>query len=560
MTRRKRSDPSSRPGAVNAGAGTTGSAVSVAWPDVWLAFWPGALLALCLLVPFLGKAHAVDDVTFLLQAQHVLHDPLHPTAFDMVADGKRIRVSADLVSGPVTAYLLVPSVLLGGAEWAAHLVQLLLVLLSVLATVRIGLRLGLRTPEARVAGVLLACTPAVVGMATTSMADVPAMAFGVLGMERLLAWRDEGRWHQAIAAGLAFALAALARPQLLLILAVAAAAMWAGPRSLSLGRAYWRAWVPLLLSLVVVFAVSAITADPEHVKSDIFSTTLSRFRLEHLPRKFAAFATHWVLVVPLVVPWVIARGLKMLRDPVVIAVVLLAAIVLRMGATPAMSLGMTPVALVGVAVLVDVLRDAVRRADRDQLWLGAWLLIPLATLAYVHLPAKYLVPSAPAAALLVARLLPRRDGRLSPAVGWATAAAGAALSVLIVLSDSEFTDVGRRVAREWIAPRVEAGERVWYSGAWGSQWYAMQAGAMMLANSEPYPRSGDIIVTSRYAGGVSLSASSPLDSLAGMHVASRLGRVMSREAGAGFYSNWLGYLPWSWRNGEIEAVTMWRVR
>ena len=147
-----------------------------------------------------------------------------PRHSDMVADGQRIRVSGSLVSGPVAAYLLgCPSVLLGGAERAAHLAPLLLMLLSVLATVMIGLRLGLERSEARLAGLLLASTPAAVGMATTSMADVPAMAFAVIGMERMLAWRDDGRWHQGIAAALAFGLAALARPQLVLIVAIGAA-------------------------------------------------------------------------------------------------------------------------------------------------------------------------------------------------------------------------------------------------------------------------------------------------------------------------------------------------
>ena len=560
VTNRKRAAATSRATARGAERNAALSPVYESQPQPWAAFWPGALLAMCLLVPFLGKAHAVDDVTFLLQAQHVLNDPLHPTAFDMVADGQRIRVSGSLVSGPVAAYLLVPSVVLGGAEWAAHLVPLLLMLLSVLATVTIGLRMGLQRSEARLAGLLLASTPAVVGMATTSMADVPAMAFGVIGIERMLAWRDTGRRHQAITASLSFALAALARPQLVLILPVASLAMGAGQRSLDLGRAKWRAWAPQLAAVALLIVVNMLTADPGHAHGDILTTTLARFQLDKLPRKFAAFATHWVLVLPLALPWVIARWRAMLRDPVLAIVVLLAAVLLLAGAKPALSIGMAPIALVGVAAITDVFREATRRADRDQLWLGAWLLVPLATLAYIHIPPKYLVPSAPAVALIVARLLRREEGRLIPAVGWATVAAGSVLSVLIVLADSEFTQVGRRVANELIGPRTRAGERVWYSGGWGSQWYAMRAGASMLASTAPFPASGDVIVTSAYTGGVTLRAAAALDSLASLRVDSRFGRVMSREAGAGFYSNWLGYLPWSWRNGEIEAVTVWRVR
>ena len=548
------------PPAASASHGYVLAPASEARPRPWAAFWPGALLVLALLIPFLGKAHAIDDVTFLLQAQHVLHDPLHPTAFDMVADGVRIRLSSILVTGPVMAYLLVPSVLLGGAEWAAHLVQLLLMLVAVLATVSIGLRMGLRTSEARLAGLLLAGTPAAAVMATTSMADVPAMALGVLGMERLLCWRDEGRLHQGVAAGLAFALAALARPQMLLIVVVAALALWGGARTARSARASWEAWLPLLLALALFTLVSRLTADPSQPSGDIVSATLARFQLERLRDKIAAFSIHWVLVLPLAVPWVIARWRQMLLNPLLGVVVLLGVFLLLGGGYRPMGVKLVPGALLGMVVLADVLSDAARRRDRDQVLLGAWLLLALPTLGYVHLPAKYLVPSAPAVALLVARLLRRVDGRLPRGVAWGVAGAGAVLSVLITLADAEFTDIGRRAARDLIAPRVRAGERVWYSGAWGSQWYAMQAGAVMLASTKPFPTTGEFIVKSWCAGGARLPSTVVLDSLDNWRFVSRFGRVMSGKGGVGFYSNKFGYLPWSWRNGEIENVTLWRVR
>src|SRR5262245_41514216 len=105
-------------------------------PAWWRDTWPGLILSAALVLPFLGKAHTIDDVTFLLQAKHALHDPWHPTAFDMVADGHRIRLSSQLVTGPLMAWLLVPCASLGGTEWAAHLLQWLLVGVSIVCTVR----------------------------------------------------------------------------------------------------------------------------------------------------------------------------------------------------------------------------------------------------------------------------------------------------------------------------------------------------------------------------------------------------------------------------------------
>ncbi|HSN92386.1 MAG TPA: hypothetical protein VLS93_14235, partial [Anaeromyxobacteraceae bacterium] len=34
------------------------------------------------------------------------------------------------------------------------------------------------------------------------------------------------------------------------------------------------------------------------------------------------------------------------------------------------------------------------------------------------------------------------------------------------------------------------------------------------------------------------------------------GRVMSAAAGAGFYSNAWGYLPWGWDDGLVDAVDL----
>lgn len=564
MTKRNRAaaKPARRASAPHAESAERGYSLAPAGearPRAWAAFWPGALLALALLVPFLGKAHTIDDVTFLLQAQHCVRDPLHPTAFDIVADGHRIRLSSALVSGPVMAYLLVPAVLLGGAEWAAHLVQLLLVLAAVLATVAIGLRMGLRTAEARVAGLLLAGTPAATAMASTSMADVPSMAFGVLGIERLLCWRDEHRWHQALAAGLALALAALARPQMLLLAALAPLAWYGRPQPGSPGRNGWRIGLAPALAAALFLLVSRLTADPALPRGDSVSAALARLQWDDLPGKLSQFSAHWTLALPLALPWWLARWRRMPRDPLLWAVVAIGAFVFLGSGGPPLAVALAPLALLGLVALADVLADALRRRDRDQMLLGAWLLLALPTFGYFHVPAKYLVPSAPAVALLVARLLRRRDGRLAPAVAWGVVAAGAVLSVLVMAADAEFADVGRRAARELIAPRVRAGQRVWYGGGWGFQWYAMQAGAMVLASTPPYPEPGDLVVTSDVTPGARVGTAF-LDSLSSRRVRSRFGRIYSPADGAAFYAPELGVLPWTWHNGQIEDVKVWRMR
>jgi hypothetical protein len=545
------------------------------------AAWPALLLASVILLPWLNKAHTIDDTTFLLQAEHILKDPLHPTAFEMVADGERIRLSSKLVSGPVMAYLLVPSVLLGGAEWAAHSVQYLLMLLAILATVSLAFRLGVDGRGARIAGLLLVSTPAVMVMATTSMADVPAMAFAVLGMERFVAWRHEFRWHQCLATLICFSFAALSRPHLILILAVAFA--WEcgsllpllrraslrserppnGPhgepdlQSCSCVKRTLMLLCPLFLAAILTVFIAALTADPIRPGSDFMRVAFSRFHAANIASNLAAFFLHWIFAFPLVLLW-ICLGVHWKRLPCNLAFWLAPAIAILIWTldqgTHRVGLRSLALACVGAFVLLDILFDAWRRRDDVQLFLGTWLLIPLPAIAYVQLPSKYLATSAPAAAILLA-LLVKRSGPHLRFMRWIAVSAGVVLSLLIIAADAEFAAIGRRVAADQITPRVTKGIRVWINSEWGFEWYALKAGATPVSKQPPYPSQGDVLVSSSVAPHLTLDLYPNRRLIASFTENSRFGRIMTRPAG--FYSNGYGYLPWFFQNGEIEIVTIW---
>ena len=56
-------------------------------------------------------------------------------------------------------YLLVPVTLAGGAEWMAHLLQILLACIAVLEMVRLALRLGFDRVQSAAAGLMLVAIP-----------------------------------------------------------------------------------------------------------------------------------------------------------------------------------------------------------------------------------------------------------------------------------------------------------------------------------------------------------------------------------------------------------------
>ena len=522
---------------------------------------PALVLAALVLLPFLGKAFTIDDTLFLKQAEHLLTDPLHPTAFEMVWSelAAPLRMSSIMPSGPVMAYLLVPCVRLGGAEWLAHLEQLVFFCLAILATTGIALRLGLPKEAALAAALLLAATPAALAMAATAMPDVPAMALGALGIERLLASRESGRWHAGIAAAAFLALAALARSHLLLLLGVAILLL---PGD-TIGWRRWRevprpAWIPIVAAPLVVLAVVLVTRDPEG-RSTVFAGSALGFNSPaNLARNATAFAVHWTLVLPLALPWAASRWRAIVRQPFPYVTTLAAGFVLLGEGVAHRVFFLAPAAGLGAGVLWDVISDGWRRRDRVQTALGAWLLIALPVTIYLHMPSKYLLASAPAAAILVARQLAQAPRRLSMALLGATIAAGIVLGVLIVRADAAFAALGRRAAAELIAPNVAAGSNVWFAGHWGFQWYAEKAGARCLTTTTP-PRRGDLAVSSRNGLGQAIKFFPRRELLAALEESRPGGRIMSRKLGCGFFSNYWGYLPWAWGDDLLDRYDLWRL-
>jgi len=522
---------------------------------------PALLLSALVLAPFLGKAFTMDDTVFLFEAEHALRDPLHPTAFEMAWTEVPQRISTIVPTGPVMAWLLVPTALAGGAEWVAHLTQLALLWVAILATVSLALRLGLAPRWATAAGLLLAATPAVLGMAGTAMPDVPAMAVGVAGIERLVAWRDERRVHQAAAAAVLLALAPLTRTHLVLLFPLGA--LWMVGDVLSPAawrRGPWTRWIPLALAPVLAIGLGLLTRDPAGGGGTLAAAASGLSHRRFIPPHLASFGVHWVLAMAFALPWAVVRWRSVLgRWWVLLAATAGAASVLRLGHVRDASYALAPVAGLGVAVLVDVLVDAVRRRDGAQAVLGLWLLLAVPTAVYVHLPAKYLLPSAPAAAILLARAMAERP-RIGRPVLALTLALGVALGVAILRADAAFAGLGRQAARTLIAPSVAAGHRVWYAGHWGFQWYAEKAGARFFPVTPPYPEVGDLVVSSANSEPhIVPEEMEALVRLGRLEDRSPGGRVMDRRSGAGFFSSSWGYLPWSWSDGIIDAYDVWRV-
>jgi hypothetical protein len=517
------------------------------------------VLAAVLLVPFLNTPFTIDDPIYLREAQHALEDPLHPQAFDMVwsLDLNR-RVSQILPGGLAVPYLLIPTALAGCAEWAGHLTQLILLLAALIATALAALRLGLCRKRTGLCALLVSACPAVLGMAGTVMPDIAAMLFAILGMERILAWRDDHRWHQGAAATCWLALAALTRTHTIVILAAALVLLLDGITGEEIRASFRRfpaRFLPVILTPILFLIASTVTADPEADGENILLTVLQAVLSRHLVVQNAcAFLAHWLLVIPLTIPWLVLRFRQ------IPALLLLAPI---LGAT-ALSVRLGWVAFAAaatIAVLADILWDAIQRRDRVQLALWLWLFLAAPVVVYLHLPSKYLVPSVPAAVLLVVRLIPEARSATTRWLIPSVVTAGVLLGMLILLGIRDLAETQRRAATELIVPHVKSGERVWFAGHWGFQWYAELAGASPLTMEPPFPLPGDTIVVSEIDFPFSVNRFSKSRTVLRQfcYASSPFGRVMDFRGRAGFFSSPFGYLPWVGGSGEASCFEVWRV-
>ncbi len=508
---------------------------------------PAILVAFLLVLPFLGKAFAVDDPIYLSEAAQALRDFRHPLHFDLCWLSENVCAPAAALIPNVTliAYFLLPAAWLGSPEWLVHVMQFGALCIGIAATVSIALRMGCNRVEAALAGALMAAFPPVLAYANGGTPDILAMALGAAGMERFLVWRQERGLSAGLLAGMLLGLAPLARPHLLILVAVAILPLLAGRRI----RSLWPIAMAGLIAGAGLLAARDAGQNVDLVPGRLMGGSYMAFNL-------ASYFWYLIVPFPLGLAWMLGarwRGALLLA----FATGLFLALTGPGGVNAWVTL-VVVCAVCGAFAVSAILYHAVRERSGDALLLIAWSAIPLAVLAYVHLPPKYLFAGAPAIAILIVLCL-----RRSP---WPRTCAGGLLGCCLVLSwltlraDTEFADKARLATRDLLDPAIAAGRNIWFTGEWGIYWYAQRAGARVLKPYGTQPMTGDLLLVGAEGGASGLDRKFPHRTLiARREYQSQFGRTMSHEAGAGLHSNVVGPFVWSPRNGYLDSYELWRI-
>jgi hypothetical protein len=505
------------------------------------------------LAPFLNKPFTVDDPEYLNMARQILRSPLHPMNFDVCwnlfpACTKAYSIT---VGNTLMGYLLVPTIMSGGAEWVAHLTQLVFAWIAVLSMSALILRMGWSGGHATAGSLLMVAVPPFLPMASTAMPDVVALAVGLAGIERLAAWRSERKWHQGLLAALALGLAGIARPHLALLLPLGAFFLLESvkPQEILVQvRKCWRLWLPVLGGGCVLLAVILATRE-----SGVLLNPPPAFRgVGNIKPNLRSYALYLCFPLPLAACWAFSRWRT---GPRRLALTVLAA----SGAALWRHQFQLGLALAGCCVLTDLVWEAWRSRDQRQMFPVLWLLIPLPIAYYGHLPIKYLLPCMPAMILICFRLAQDVPARVARALGIVSIAAGLGYSLLILRADMERAEFGRDAMRELIQPHVLAGEKVWCEGHFDAYWYAPLAGAEVVVPGAREPQPGDLLAVGPKPifRAVRLSLFPKRSMVQKVTHRYRFGRTAGE--GAGLYTNALGAWLWTFRNGADESFELWRI-
>jgi hypothetical protein len=525
--------------------------------SVLLCSLPALILSAACLLPYLNKAFTIDDPDFLFQAQQIRKAPLHPMALEMCwVEDTMCGTAAQVMPGNVLmSYCLVPFASLARPEWLVHLMQILVLWCGIATTVSLAFRFGFGSFAARAAGLLVAATPPVLAMASTAMPEILAMSLGVIGIERLVAWKEEGKVFNGVVSALALGLAPIARVHLVFLWPIAVVLLGDDARIFDMRS--WialpkRRWIPLIAAAFVTVAAFALTHEP----GSGLKPTHMFLRPENAHHNLRSYLIYWILAMPLGLGWFVLRNWRVRLW--LLALGLGLPVVWEVWIHHEPVFWTTLCAGVGGVVLMDVLRWSYQSRDQWRVACALWLLVPLVALPYIHFPVKYLVPCAPAAALLIADILPTVRWRMAAVFG--IVLAGTIFGSMVLRADYQFAEMGREAAARLIAPRVAAGDRVWVSSGFGLHWYALKAGAKVL-RSDDVPAPGDYLVRGEmegYAG--RFKRLPPAVRVETFTVGGPGGRTMSARDNAGLYSNGWGYgdLMWAWGTGEWNHYELWR--
>jgi 4-amino-4-deoxy-L-arabinose transferase-like glycosyltransferase len=526
-------------------------------------------------LPFITQAFHIDDRVNIYTARQVLVSPLDPYGFAMVFAGRLQKAHEFDASPPLDGYLLaLPLIIVGESEVGLHGAYTAFAFLAGLFMYLLGRRFSLTEGEALSAAAILVLSPGVFTMAHTVMPDVALLSFYTAAVYFFVGGVDTRSIRDYTLAGLFAAAACLTRYSGLTLVPP-----FVGWALLKDGSVRPRAWVSLLLPLLAtsLWLAWAAVLYGGSWWSNIVSLEVGGSGLWKFLMQIAAGLAH--LGGAAIFPPALLLVLKSVPPKVrTLLVGVAAAISLVLAGELAQKFDHIPgqVALFlvfGVCILsfLGVLisrAPAWFRAEPGRLFLTGWILfLVVFNASFLHTAVKYNILEMPALVISFVLLLREAFEHTYRRYLAATVVLTGILGLTTAVADWRLANMYRTFAASASA-HARKGNRVFYTGDWGWDYYMHEQGARpIISAGTPEIGRGDVILSPTMAWPQPLPAAlaGKLILRGAIEAADRFPvRTMNGPGKAFFYANVVpgsvGVLPWSFSTAPLETFLTFEVQ
>ena len=525
------------------------------------------MVALACLLPFAAKAFHIDDPLFVWAGRQMQTRWWDPYGFDVNWYGSAMPMH-EVTKNPPLACVCIALIMsiFGENEFALHIGFLLQAIAVVLGTYALARRLCDHPIHAALAALF---TPVFMVSSTTLMCDVLMVALWVWAVVLWMRGLEDNRPLLLVLAAFLVGACSLAK-----YFGIALIPLLLAYSLMRNGRpGWWLVYLLIPLAIIGLYegamralyghglmwdAFSYASPNEVHGAGAIFFKVLTAL----------GFAGGGCAIVLIFMP-VLLRS-KSWVGAAIVALFLLPTTWILSGSLPAsaesparlgITLLWTLLILGGLGVLALPILEWKRHRNAETLMLLFWV---WGTFVFCVLNwtvnGRSVLPMVPAVAILLLRRIEfvRKSTKLQ--LNWFFGAA-ALLSLLVSFADYRLANSARGAAAEIQSKFGNSSVPVWFQGHWGFQYYAQANGLRAFDFTNPQTRPGDLLVVPFNNTNLKPIYLDTVERVAIIEMpVSPWVATMSRAVGAGFYTDVVGPLPFSFGSVPGDGYYVFRLK